>query len=322
VSARIVFIDCNDQLQPVFDSVARRDDPPILINRTTFESQDLPRLLEGCQICIVDHSYMPGDIVARCADLRHIVFLGTGPRSYMDVEALRRRGVTVHAIKGYGDTAVAEHAIALMFACARDLARMDRDIRGGAWRPREGVQLKGKTLGVIGLGGIGAEVARIARGVGMEILAWNRTPRTDFGAPIAIEVLLGAADVVSLHLALTDDTKGFLGRARLAMMKRGAMLINTARGALVDEQALIDALNGGHVARAGLDVFALEPLRADHPLARLDSVTLSAHSGFRTYEASETLLTRALDIVRRLAAEDFAPTDSRAGGAAKASDLE
>lgn len=305
MSARIVFIDCNDQLQPVFDAVARRDDPPILVNRTAFESQDLPRLLEGCQICIVDHSYMPTDIVARCGDLRHVVFLGTGPQSYMDVEALRQLGVRVHAIKGYGDTSVAEHTIALMFACARDLARMDRDIRGGVWRPREGMQLKGRKLGIIGLGGIGAEVARIARGVGMEILAWNRTPRLDFGAPIAIEDLLGTADVVSLHLALTEDTKGFLGRTQLAMMKQGAMLINTARGALVDEQALIDALNGGHIARAGLDVFALEPLRADHPLARLDTVTLSAHSGFRTYEASATLLNCALDIVRRLAVEDF-----------------
>ena len=161
---RTVFIDCNDQLRPVFDAVSRPSDPPIHVNQAPFTSEDLPRLLDGCDICIVDHSYMPTDIVARCADLRHIVFLGTGPQSYMDIEALRGRGVTVHAIKGYGDTAVAEHAVALMFACARDLARMDRDIRSGTWRPREGVQLRGKKLGIIGLGGIGAEVARIATG--------------------------------------------------------------------------------------------------------------------------------------------------------------
>jgi D-3-phosphoglycerate dehydrogenase / 2-oxoglutarate reductase len=302
MNARTVFIDCNDQLRPVFDAVSRPDDPPIAVNREPFTSEDLPRLLDGCDICIVDHSYVPTDIVARCADLRHIVFLGTGPQSYMDVEALRRRGVTVHAIKGYGDTAVAEHAVALMFACARDLARMDRDIRAGTWRPREGVQLRGKKLGIIGLGGIGAEVARIAIGIGMEVLAWNRTPRPDAATSAAIEELLRAADVVSLHLALSDETRGFLDAARLATMKRGAILINTARGALIDEAALVDALNSGHIARAGLDVFALEPARADHPLARLDSVTLSAHAGFRTYEASATLLGRALDIVRRLAA--------------------
>jgi D-3-phosphoglycerate dehydrogenase / 2-oxoglutarate reductase len=302
MNARTVFIDCNDQLRPVFDAVSRPDDPQIAVNREPFTSEDLPRLLDGCDICIVDHSYMPTDIVARCADLRHIVFLGTGPQSYMDIEALRRRGVTVHAIKGYGDTAVAEHAVALMFACARDLARMDRDIRAGTWRPREGVQLRGKKLGIIGLGGIGAEAARIAIGIGMEVLAWNRTPRPDAAPSVAIEELLKAADVVSVHLALSEETRGFLDAARLATMKPGAILINTARGALIDEAALVDALNRGHIARAGLDVFALEPARADHPLARLDSVTLSAHAGFRTYEASATLLSRALDVVRRLAA--------------------
>jgi D-3-phosphoglycerate dehydrogenase / 2-oxoglutarate reductase len=299
--SRIVFIDCNEQLRPVFDAEARPDDPPIAVNQAPFESEDLPRLLEGCAICIVDHSYMPTDIVARCATLRDIVFLGTGPQSYMDVEALRRNGVTVHAIRGYGDTAVAEHAIALMFACARDLARMDREIRAGEWRPRAGVQLAGKRLGIIGLGGIGLEVARIARGVGMQVLAWNRTPRPDVAPPTAIEALLAAADVVSLHLTLTDETRGFLDAGRLASMKRGAILVNTARGGLIDEAALVAALDRGDIARAGLDVFGLEPLRADHPLARHEGVTLSAHSGFRTAEASAVLLGRALDIVRRLA---------------------
>src|SRR5580700_6822565 len=179
MSTRVVFIDCNDQLAPILAAVSKPVDPPIEVNRTPFVSEDLPRLLEGCATCIVDHSYMPTDIVARCGNLRDIVFLGTGPQSYMDVEALRRGGVTVHAIKGYGDTAVAEHAIALMFACARDIARMDREIRAGSWRPREGVQLTGKRLGVIGLGGIGAEVARLGRGIGMEVFAWNRTPRSE-----------------------------------------------------------------------------------------------------------------------------------------------
>jgi D-3-phosphoglycerate dehydrogenase len=302
MAAKIVFLDCNDQLRPVFADVSRRSKTPIVVNAQPFVSADLPRLLEGCPICIDDHSYMPTDVVAQCRDLRHIVFLGTGPQSYMDLEALDRLGVAVHAIKGYGDTAVAEQAIALMFACARDLARMDRDIRGGSWRPREGVQLKGKRLGLIGLGGIGAETARIAAGVGMEVVAWSRTPRPASSVPhLAIDDLLRTSDVVSLHLALNPDTKGFLDRSRIALMKPGAILINTARGALVDESALIEAMTAGAIRRAGLDVFALEPLKADHPLAKHESVTLSAHSGFRTYEASATLLTRALDIVDRLA---------------------
>jgi D-3-phosphoglycerate dehydrogenase / 2-oxoglutarate reductase len=304
MNERVVFIDCNDQLWPVFEKLSGRYDTSVTVNRQPFVSTDLPRLLDGCAICIDDHSYMPTELIAQCKSLRHIVFLGTGPQSYMDIDALKRLDVSVHAIKGYGDTAVAEHTIALMFACARDIARMDHEIREGTWRPREGVQLKGKRLGLIGLGGIGAEVARIAAGIGMDVVAWNRTPRSGVGPSlIGVEDLLKTADVVSLHLALTPETKGFLDRDRLESIKRGAILVNTARGALVDETALIDALDAGRLRRAGLDVFTLEPLKAEHPLAKHPSVTLSAHSGFRTYEASETLLTRALDIVQRLTLE-------------------
>ena len=134
-------------------------------------------MLAGYDIALDDHSYMPTELVARCKQLKHIVFLGTGAASYMNVDELKARGVTVHTIKGYGDTAVAEHSIALMVACARDIARMDREVRGGIWTPQEGVQLLGKTLGVIGLGGIGREVARIGKGMGMEVIAYNRTPQ-------------------------------------------------------------------------------------------------------------------------------------------------
>jgi len=273
--------------------VRRSNDVPLHIHSQPFAAADLPALLDSYDICIDDHSYIPTEIAARCTRLRDVVFLGTGPSSYMDVDALRGLGITVHSIKGYGDTAVAEHTVALMFACARDLARMDREIRGGAWHPREGMQLRGKRLG--------SEVARIAAGIGMDVTYWNRTPHAAApGTPASIDELLAASHVVSLHLALNDATRNVLDRRRLALMQPGAMLVNTARGALVDEAALIEALDGGHLGRAGLDVFALEPLRQDHPLARSDKVTLSAHAGFRTYEASATLLARALDIVRRL----------------------
>jgi D-3-phosphoglycerate dehydrogenase len=301
VTLKAIFIDCNDQLRPVLDDVQRDLAVPLVVRTQPFATADLPQLLAGYAVCVDDHSYLPTEIVTRCRDLRHVVFLGTGPSSFMDVEALSKLGVTVHPIKGYGDRAVAEHAVALMFACARDVARMDREIRGGTWRPRQGLQLGGKRLGVIGVGGIGTEVMRIAAGIGMDVVGWNRTPRAGAGVPI--DELLATSDVVSLHLALDAETRGFLDRARLSRMKPGAILVNTARGALVDEAALIDLLGQGHIARAGLDVFALEPLRHDHPLARLDTVTLTAHAGFRTYEASATLLRRALGIVQRLMAE-------------------
>jgi D-3-phosphoglycerate dehydrogenase len=292
-----LFIDCNDQLWPVWQRVLRDDDPPIDINRTAIAPADLPRLLKGYDICIDDHSYLPTELVERCEGLRHVVFLGTGAASYMNVRELAQRGVHVHTIKGYGDTAVAEHAIALMLACCRDLARMDREIRSGTWSTHEGVQLSGKTLGVIGLGGIGQEVARLGRGLGMRVIAWNRTSRP--GEPlVALDDLLRQSDVISLHLALTDDTRGFLGPAQLARVKPGAILINMARADLVDEAALIDALRSGRIRHAGLDVFHAEPLRSDHALAAMDNVTLTAHAGFRTLEASMTLLRRAIDIVR------------------------
>src|SRR3954452_18767768 len=141
---KTIFIDCNDQLDAVFARVHRGDDPPIVVNTDPFERAALPRVLDGYDICLDDHSYMPTELVAQCPALKHIVFLGTGASSYMDVSALTARGVTVHTIKGYGDRAVAEHAIALMFACARGLARMDRGTRAGTWSPLEGMQLEGK----------------------------------------------------------------------------------------------------------------------------------------------------------------------------------
>ena len=296
-----IFIDCNDQLGAVWDKVIRPDDPAITVNRTVRVGPELPEVIAGYDIAIDDHSYMPTELVAQCPQLKHIVFLGTGAASYMNVAELNDRGIKVHIIKGYGDTAVAEHTIALMFAAARDIARMDRDMRGGQWSPREGVQLHGKTLGIIGLGGIGAEVARMAKGLGMEVIAYNRTPRSDAPCPLVdIDTLLARADVVSLNLVLNDETRGFLSRERIARMKPGALFVNTARGALADEQALIDALKSGHIRHAGLDVFHNEPLKADHPLAQLPNVTLSAHAAFRTLEASMTLLRRAIEIVRKL----------------------
>jgi D-3-phosphoglycerate dehydrogenase / 2-oxoglutarate reductase len=298
---KTVFIDCNDQLAPVWQSVLKPDDPPIDVNREAFARDELPRIIGGYDIAIDDHSYMPTPLIAQCPELKHIVFLGTGPSSYMNVGELEARGVKVHIIKGYGDTAVAEHSIALIWAAARDLARMDREVRAGVWTPHEGVQLLGKTLGVIGLGGIGREVARIGKGMGMEVIGWNRTRHADIKVPLVdIDTLLAKSDVVSINLTLGDETRGFLSAERIARMKQGVIYVNTARGALADEAALIAALKSGHIRRAGLDVFHDEPLAPDHPLAKMDNVTLSAHAAFRTPEASMTLLRRSIDIVKRI----------------------
>jgi D-3-phosphoglycerate dehydrogenase len=298
---RAIFIDCNAQLKAVWQRVYRADDPQVTINSRPFEKNDLPRVIGDYDVAIDDHSYMPTDLVRQCKNLKHVVFLGTGAASYMNVAEIEALGIKVHTIKGYGDTAVAEQAIALMMAACRDLARMDRGIRSGTWAPLEGVQILGKTLGVIGLGGIGSEVARIAKGMGMEVIAWNRSMRLAAIVPtVELDELLQRSDIVSLNLTLSDETRGFLDKKRIAQMKPGAILVNTARGALVDEAVLIEALKSGHIRHAGLDVFHNEPLKADHPLARMENVTLSAHAAFRTLEASMTLLRRAIDIVKRV----------------------
>jgi D-3-phosphoglycerate dehydrogenase len=303
---RAVFVDANDTLAAITEKLRRAGDPPVAINRDPDVDPDaLPAVLDGAEIAIIDHTLLPTPLAAKCRGLAHVVFLGTGARSYMNPEELAGLGVAVHIIKGYGDTAVAECAIALMWASARGLALMDRGMRAGQWLRIDGVQLTGKTLGLIGFGGIAAEVARIALGSGMKVIAWNRSARAYPGVAFAaLEQVLAQSDVVSLHLLLTDETRGFLSRARIALMKPGVILVNTARGALIDEKAMIEALRSGHIRHAGLDVFAIEPLPAGHILTTLNNVTLSAHSAFRTPEASENLIGAALDHCRRIATTD------------------
>jgi D-3-phosphoglycerate dehydrogenase / 2-oxoglutarate reductase len=297
-----VFLDAVDDLAEVFQRVVRPTDPPVTVREQDMvRPEELPGLLAGYDFVFDDHSQMPTEVMRRCTDLKHIIFLGTGARSYMHPEELAQLGITVHIIKGYGDTAVAEHAIALMWAAARGIARMDRAVRAGNWLRTEGPQLTGKTIGLLGFGGIAGEVARIALGSGMRVLAWNRSPKTAPGVTfVGMNTLLAQSQVLSVHLLLNDETRGLLNAERIARMRPGAILVNTARGAIVDEAAMVAALQDGRLRHAALDVFATEPLPADHPLTRMENVTLSAHSAFRTPEASENLIRRALDIAHGL----------------------
>jgi D-3-phosphoglycerate dehydrogenase / 2-oxoglutarate reductase len=302
---RAVFVDGDALSAEIFHRLKKPDDLAVKIHLDPDVSpQALPDVIGDAEIALIDHTHFPTDVARRCTGTKHVVFLGTGARSYMSPEELADLGIAVHTIKGYGDTAVAECAFALMWEAARDLARMDRENRRNNWSRTEGMQLTGKTLGLIGFGGIAAEVARLANGVGMRVLAWNRSakraPNVTF---VSIEQLLRDSHVVSLHLLLNDETRGFLSAERINAMRRGAILINTARGALVDEAAMIEALKSRHLRHAGLDVFAVEPLPADSPLKQLPNVTLSAHSAFRTLEASDNLIAAALDHCRRIVSQ-------------------
>jgi D-3-phosphoglycerate dehydrogenase / 2-oxoglutarate reductase len=298
-----LFMDAVDDLALVFARVVLPDDPPVTVNEQgDIPPEALPGLLAGYDFVLDDHTKLPAEALRLCRDLKHVIFLGTGARSYMNPEELAELGITVHTIKGYGDTAVAEHTIALMWSAARGLARMDRGMREGQWIRTEGLELTGKTIGLVGFGGIAAEVARIAGGSGMRVLAWNRTPKAAPGVTFAdLDTVLAESHVLSVHLLLNDETRNFLDAERVAKIKPGALLVNTARAAIVDEAAMIDALTSGRLRHAALDVFDTEPLPAGHPLTKLANVTLSAHSAFRTPEASDKLLRMALDIARGLA---------------------
>jgi D-3-phosphoglycerate dehydrogenase len=298
-----VFVDANESLATLLERLGKPGDPEVRIHRNPdVKPEQLPQVLDGAEIAIVDHTALPTDVARDCAGLKHVIFLGTGARSYMNPEELGELGIGVYLIRWYGNTAVAEATIALMWEAARGIARMDREMRAGNWLREDGMQLKGKTIGLIGFGGIAAEVARIAGGSGLRVIAWNRTPKRQPGVEFTtIEALLADSHVISLHLLLDDETRGYVSRQRIAAMRPGVILINTARGALVDEAAMIEALRSGHIRHAGLDVFNVEPLPPDHPLTQLPNVTLSAHSAFRTPEASENLMEAALEYCRRIA---------------------
>ena len=299
---RGVFVDANDSLAEIFERQRKPGDPEVKVNfDPNITPEELPTILAGAEIGIVDHTALPTDVAKQCTGLKHVVFLGTGARSYMNPEELAALGIEVHLIKGYGDTAVAEAAIALMWASARVIPWMDREMRAGNWLREDAMQLTGKTLGLIGFGGIAAEVARIAVGSGMKVIAWNRTPKTHPGVEfVSLDRLLADSHVVSIHLLLNDETRGFLSRERIEKLRKGVILVNTARGAIVDEDAMIAALKTGHIRHAGLDVYNIEPLPKDHPLTKISNVTLSAHSAFRTPEASENLIHASWEHCRRI----------------------
>ena len=241
------------------------------------------------------------EVFVRCPRLRALSLWGTGT-DHVDLEAAARHGVAVTNTPGVSAVAMAEHALALMLAVARDIPRIDARTRRGAWPRGFVTQLHGRVLGVVGLGAIGMQTARIARGIGMRVIAWTRTPEGKPIADLGVEMvslaeLYRRSDVVSLHVRLTPETAGMVGEREFSAMKRSAILINTARGAIVDEAALLRALRTGSVRGAGLDVFDQEPLPEGHPLGAEPNVVLTPHSGGVTAEALERGLQMAVDNV-------------------------
>ncbi|PYM14483.1 MAG: hypothetical protein DMD81_17795 [Candidatus Rokuibacteriota bacterium] len=275
----------------------------VVTARGADDEAELIRRIDRAKIAINirAHARFTDGVFTACKNLKMVSIWGTGTDN-IDLEAAGRHGVTVTNTPGVNAFAVAEHTIALMLAVARRIPKIDREMREGKW-PRELLtQLLGKTLGVFGTGTIGARVAALGRALGMDVLGWSARGDAAHVASVGAraatkEEILRQADVITLHLRLAPDTRGFLSRRELGGLKRTAILINTGRGALVDRDALLEALKSGRIAAAGLDVFHDEPLKADDPLLALDNVVLSPHNAGQTAEVIRDGLLRAVENV-------------------------
>ena len=257
------------------------------------------------------HANFSDAVFAACPHLKMVSVWGTGVDNF-DLASAGRRGVTICNTPGVNAFAVAEHVIALMLATARRIPRIDREMREGRWPREQLVQCLGKTLGVFGTGKIGARVIEIARALGMTVLGYSARGDAahvaSLGAKAASkEEILRDADFLSLCLRLAPETRGFLSRRDLGHVKKTAILINTGRGALVERDALLDALTQNKIAGAGLDVFHDEPLKPGDPLVALPSVVLSPHNAGQTPEVIRDGLLRAIENVENYLAGK--PTD-------------
>jgi phosphoglycerate dehydrogenase-like enzyme len=296
-----------DDFPPVLTGTAAEDalralgSLRVCTERGADDETELARRIGNAEVVINirAHARFTDRVLSACPHLRIISVWGTGT-DHIDLAACRARGVTVTSTPGVNAHAVAEQTMALMLAVTRRIPSLDREVREGQWPRSHLVQLEGKTLGVLGLGAVGQRVASLAAAFGMRVLATSWGPDAGRAAAVgarhvALDALLAASDVVSLHFRLSDETRGIVSRERLALMQPTAFLVNTARGALVDRDALIDALLLGRLAGAGLDVFHEEPIAAGDPLLTLPNVVLSPHNAGTTREVIDAGLQRAVD---------------------------
>jgi D-3-phosphoglycerate dehydrogenase len=243
---------------------------------------------------------LPVAVMQAAEKLELVAFAGIGVGTYVDVAAAARQGITVTNTPGYADRTVAEHALACTLALSRKIPTQDAGLKAGRWEPVAGMELAGKHLGIIGFGGIGQRMAALGKAIGMTVSVW--TPHPERYASVhdvvftSLESLLERADVVSVHIALGEATHGLLDASHLARMRKGALLVNTARGAVIDETALLAALDNGHLGGAALDVFTEEPA-TNSPLARHPKVVATPHSAYNTPEATVALYERAIEAI-------------------------
>lgn len=252
--------------------------------------------IKDAEIVIDNWFKMPAEVIAAAEKLQMICVATTG-YEWIDLKEARKRKVVVCNCPGYGSEAVAEHALGLLLQAARLAFKAQEDIRAGKWTPHEyrGKELKGKTLGIIGYGNIGRRIGEIAQnGLGVAILY-----TTGSSSKADLKNLLQHSDFISINAPLTDQTRGMLGEAEFGLMKNGVVLANAGRGAIIDEQALVNNLKSGKVFAAGLDVLTIEPMDKNNPLFSLPNVVITPHIGFNTQEAEARLSAMVVENIKR-----------------------
>jgi len=292
------------QLQgsPHLDRLRARGEVMLHLDRPADDAQKLRRVAGA--ICLINSRSAvkwPGHLLRQLPDLRMITVCGIGTDA-IDCATAKELGIVVCNVPGLTAPIVAEHALALMLATARRVCFQTTQLRRGIWKTPDNIYLRGRTLGVIGMGPIGAEMARLGQAIGMRVQAWtfNATPdrSVELGFPfVSLDELLRTSDVVSLHVKLTDQTRGMIGAREIGLMKPGTILVNTARGAIVDTPALVNALRSEHLGGAGIDVYDIEPIPPDHPLLACEQVVLTPHVADQNPEGMEILNRGAVDNV-------------------------
>ena len=267
------------------------------------ESQVAARLADfDVVVAMRERTPFPRSLFERLPRLRLLVTTGMRNAS-IDLRAAADRGVVVSGTAGL-PSPTAELTWALILALVRHVPREDRATREGRWQETLGTTLKGRTLGVLGLGQLGSRVARVGRAFEMDVIAWSQNLTAERAAAVGATLagsrdeLLARADVVTIHLVLGDRTRGLVGARELGLMRPTAYLVNTSRGPIVDEGALIATLRAGKIAGAGLDVYDEEPLPADHPLRRLPNTVITPHLGYVTEETYRIFYSQALEDIR------------------------
>jgi D-3-phosphoglycerate dehydrogenase len=315
------YVACLDVWAPAVREVVRRTAPPELDLHfaTSYDEAEQMALVEGAEIILAGWATVTAPMLAHARRLRFIEKWGIGV-DRIDVEAARKRGIPLAITAGSNAGPVAELAIGLMLGVYRRLAHVDAALRRGVWLKAEmreiGYQIAGKTVGLVGFGNIGRKVAQRLRGFDCRVV-YHDARRADVATEAALGVscvtlerLLAESDIVSLHAPLTPQTARMIDASSIARMKDGAVLINTARGELVDERALYDALVAGKLRGAGLDAFDPEPPAKDNPLLTLDQVIATPHTGGAVFDNVENVARHAIgNILRFLRGEPLAPAD-------------